>query len=500
MVNEAAHKVVRTREVVLCLAGMAAYWFLLKKSSYQSIFSQDSFYLVFTLVAIIAALAAIALSGNPRPLFSRRLSAASIAMTAAAAIASASAFAAGPLSFNGISWIWLIGAMAFGTSFALLTIWWGMLLLNNGMHSACLLVLASFSLSIALGLVCSLAEQIASASLIASPLISVLSAWALRKTPGCSSASHETRHRTDKLPHGIDESDDDPTSIIGVSMLFLLAGSIVRGLYYSSQGDVPSNNIIQMDALTLLFCMILALVVANSRKDGKKRMFLKAWMILSILFFVGLMLTMAISTNDRKWGDELTLIARLLLGLMLWLVLLNASIGSRRPSVLMSLWVIAETSSSLIAHYIVPLTVSRLPGIADSFAMGTVLPLSLFVLLIAASFFFLQRVIQNLDRSRAAEAEEDPRIARCREIANECGLSSRELEIMMLYSQGLSSRAIAESLYISPNTVRTHVKNIYDKVGVRKKQELIDRVRSKDTLLPDHQKEEASSVSMGRSE
>lgn len=31
MVNEAAHKVVRTREVVLCLAGMAAYWFLLKK-------------------------------------------------------------------------------------------------------------------------------------------------------------------------------------------------------------------------------------------------------------------------------------------------------------------------------------------------------------------------------------------------------------------------------------------------------------------------------------
>lgn len=496
--NEAAHKVVRIREVVLCLAGMAAYWFLLKKSSYQSIFSQDSFYLVFTLVAIIAALAAIALSGSPRLLFSRRLSAASIATTTAA-IASASAFAAGPLSINDISWIWLIGAMAFGTSFALLTIWWGMLLLDNGMHSACLLVLESFSLSIALGLACSLAEQIASASLIASPLISVLSAWALRKTPSCSSAPHEARSRTNKLPHDINKSDDDPTSIIGVFMLFLLAGSIVRGLYYSSQGNVPSNNIIQMNALTLLFCIILALVVANSRKDGKKRMFLKAWMILSILFFVGLMLTMAISTNDRKWGDELTLIARLLLSLMLWLVLLNASIGSRRPSVLMSLWVIAETSSSLIAHYIVPLTVSRLSGIADSFAMGTVLPLSLFVLLIAASFFFLQRVIQNLDRSQAAEVAEDPFIARCREIANECGLSSRELEIMMLYSQGLSSRAIAESLYISPDTVRTHVKNIYDKVGVHKKQELIDRVRSKDTFLPDHPKEEASPVSADRS-
>lgn len=116
--NEAAHKVVRIREVVLCLAGMAAYWFLLKKSSYQSIFSQDSFYLVFTLVAIIAALAAIALSGSPRPLFSRRLSAASIATTTAA-IASASAFAAGPLSINDISWMahWSNGLRHFFRAF-----------------------------------------------------------------------------------------------------------------------------------------------------------------------------------------------------------------------------------------------------------------------------------------------------------------------------------------------------------------------------------------------
>lgn len=49
---------------------------------------------------------------------------------------------------------------------------------------------------------------------------------------------------------------------------------------------------------------------------------------------------------------------------------------------------------------------------------------------------------------------------------------------MVLYSQGSSSRSIAEKLYISPETVRTHIKNIYEKVGIRKKQELIDRIQN----------------------
>lgn len=63
-------------------------------------------------------------------------------------------------------------------------------------------------------------------------------------------------------------------------------------------------------------------------------------------------------------------------------------------------------------------------------------------------------------------------------MADRFGLSSRELEIMVLYSQGSSSRSIAEKLYISPETVRTHIKNIYEKVGIRKKQELIDRIQN----------------------
>ena len=45
------------------------------------------------------------------------------------------------------------------------------------------------------------------------------------------------------------------------------------------------------------------------------------------------------------------------------------------------------------------------------------------------------------------------------------GLSARELEVLRLVAVGRSNRAIAERLFISPNTVANHVRNILAKTG-----------------------------------
>ncbi len=50
-------------------------------------------------------------------------------------------------------------------------------------------------------------------------------------------------------------------------------------------------------------------------------------------------------------------------------------------------------------------------------------------------------------------------------------LSTREKEILQLLVEGLSYKAIAERLFISPHTVRTHLKNIYEKLHVHSKSE-----------------------------
>ena len=55
------------------------------------------------------------------------------------------------------------------------------------------------------------------------------------------------------------------------------------------------------------------------------------------------------------------------------------------------------------------------------------------------------------------------------------GLTEREREVIRLISQGLSNRDIADRLCISSITVRHHLTNIFDKLGVSNRQKLLIR-------------------------
>ncbi len=55
------------------------------------------------------------------------------------------------------------------------------------------------------------------------------------------------------------------------------------------------------------------------------------------------------------------------------------------------------------------------------------------------------------------------------------GLTEREREVIRLISQGLSNKDIADRLFISSITVRHHLTNIFDKLGVSNRQKLLIR-------------------------
>jgi len=58
-------------------------------------------------------------------------------------------------------------------------------------------------------------------------------------------------------------------------------------------------------------------------------------------------------------------------------------------------------------------------------------------------------------------------------------LTGRELEVLRLIVDGLTSREIAESLVISPNTVERHRQNIMSKLGLHNRAELVRYAISK---------------------
>jgi DNA-binding CsgD family transcriptional regulator len=57
------------------------------------------------------------------------------------------------------------------------------------------------------------------------------------------------------------------------------------------------------------------------------------------------------------------------------------------------------------------------------------------------------------------------------------GISAREREVLELLAAGRSNKEIARQLDVSPNTVKTHVGKLFEKLGVRRRTEAILRAR-----------------------
>ena len=75
---------------------------------------------------------------------------------------------------------------------------------------------------------------------------------------------------------------------------------------------------------------------------------------------------------------------------------------------------------------------------------------------------------------RAKEAAELLDIDFNKLLADKMGLSSRESEVLELLVAGYNTTIIANKLHISYNTGRTHVRNVYKKLGVHSRGELLD--------------------------
>lgn len=57
------------------------------------------------------------------------------------------------------------------------------------------------------------------------------------------------------------------------------------------------------------------------------------------------------------------------------------------------------------------------------------------------------------------------------------GISDRELEVLKLLAAGQSNKEIARQLDLSPNTVKTHIAKLFEKLEARRRTEAILRAR-----------------------
>jgi len=72
--------------------------------------------------------------------------------------------------------------------------------------------------------------------------------------------------------------------------------------------------------------------------------------------------------------------------------------------------------------------------------------------------------------SEAAPSDDD--------LLKQTGISRREYEVLELMARGLSNQEIADSLFVSLNTVKTHSSNLFIKLNVKRRTQAVQQARA----------------------
>jgi LuxR family maltose regulon positive regulatory protein len=64
-------------------------------------------------------------------------------------------------------------------------------------------------------------------------------------------------------------------------------------------------------------------------------------------------------------------------------------------------------------------------------------------------------------------------------------ISEREIEVLQLLADGRTNQEIAQAMFVSVNTIKSHLKSIYSKLGVHNRREAVAQARVLYLLNPD---------------
>jgi DNA-binding CsgD family transcriptional regulator len=105
--------------------------------------------------------------------------------------------------------------------------------------------------------------------------------------------------------------------------------------------------------------------------------------------------------------------------------------------------------------------------------MARLAPMELYLGLLALGFLVLGVVlgIRVFAPPRPAPFDGNPKAIEA------LGISPRELEVLQALASGLANKEIARQLDVSPNTIKTHVARLFDKLGAQRRTEAIRKAR-----------------------
>lgn len=236
-----------------------------------------------------------------------------------------------------------------------------------------------------------------------------------------------------------------------------------------SNGTVTEN--VSLSAICCVAEILVSLLILYMLfvKNGSFT-FQQVWSIFLLLLGVAIVCTT--TAASAPIGSSVCSAAGSLLVMFSWLVFANiAHHSTLDPLVIFAIGRISYESPHLAVQG-TQLLLATPDGSGDLYTAAL-----LFALLAFSILFFdwrdptLALIFSDFQQHRPADATQDL-ASLCEQAARRHDLTQRETQVLLYLCQGRTRAYIAETLYLSENTVRGHTQRIYAKLGVHNKTEL----------------------------
>jgi DNA-binding CsgD family transcriptional regulator len=362
----------------------------------------------------------------------------------------------GTITVGGIA-LYTISSLCAGTATACLCIEWGRIF---GEHGPRLVLFHGIVAFLGAALITALISQLPPAACLLASLV-ILAPMAC-----CIDHSQREFPRKPFFDHGIDATLNIPGKFLVTALLHGLSFGILVGLF-SVHGYENNTTMLISYAAAAVFLLITAVAVMM---DFNHLIYQMGFALIAL----GSMF-IAFFYPAFQLGSSLQLMGFCYLHLLMWGLCSYLIKNFKLPAT----WVVAWPTASFMLGKLMGIAtssaVSRLPSTALGFPR---LFLALtFIMLIAALFLTSYRNYQTawgLARPGSSELRTDDVDAIVQFLTTTNSLSQREAQTLSLLVRGKNRRSIAQTLFISEETVKSHTHSIYRKLIVHSQQELIE--------------------------
>lgn len=257
--------------------------------------------------------------------------------------------------------------------------------------------------------------------------------------------------------------------LLGTGILCFMSGLMLR---ISSLHEVSLDEFQMVAAVSTglaIACLLLpALFVKKSINMGRIYMFALP------LSAAGFLLLPLISNVAGAVVNSFAQLGAMVASIILWCMVADLVRQTKLPSFLLFASVLTLTNAAELAGSLVGYVNAETLQQSDVLLTAVAL-VAVYLLLMAGLFVFKDRTFRgSSDATDVGMNQEELFSQRCERIAQTYRFTPRETEIFVLLAQGYTMPIISGKLYVSENTVKSHVKSIYSKLNIHARSELIE--------------------------